>query len=121
MMPKSTDWLEHIRQHAEENCSEIDLKALQPGDLLRVVTSHTCYDLHILENRAAILKTNRPDRPEGRVSIMGCTFGCSSSIKPDHLFCGGNLEFTFQDGYMTHLTTTIRELYWVRRNESNPG
>jgi hypothetical protein len=50
---------------------------------------------------------------------MGCTFGLSSSIKPDHLFCGGNLELSYQlDGApMTHTTTTIKEIHLRRQKQ----
>ncbi len=108
------DWLDHLQQHVTEQTDELELTELRPGDLVRVATLHTHYDLLIVEGRDAELRTNRPDRPSGRVRLMGCTFGQSSTIKPDHLFCGGNLEFSFDEGKMIHTTTTIRELHWVR-------
>jgi hypothetical protein len=48
---------------------------------------------------------------------MGCTFGRSSSIKPDHLFCGGNLElgYRLKGAAMTHRTTAIKEIHLRRR------
>ena len=84
----------------------------QPGDLLRIVTLHSEYYLTIVKGRDAILVCPQPGRPAGTVSIMGCTFGLSSSIKPDHLFCGGNLELSYQlEGVsMTHTTTAIKEI-----------
>jgi hypothetical protein len=114
-MSGNPDWLTVLRKHVEDGGAEFDLGQLQAGDLLRVVTGHTTYDFVIKEGRDAELETDRPDRPAGPVRIMGCTFGMSSSIKPDHLFCGGNLEFTFEGGAMTHLTTAIREIDWLRR------
>jgi hypothetical protein len=74
--------------------------------------------LTILKNRDAILACPQPGRPEGRVRIMGCTFGRSSSIKPDHLFCGGNLELSYRlkGVAMTHRTTAIKEIYLRRKS-----
>ena len=115
-MSAENDWMNVLRQHVDEAPLEIDLTRLLPGDLLRVVTLHTTYDLEIIAGRIAELKCDRADRPSGRVQIQGCTFGRSATIKPDALFSGGNLEFTFDDGAMTHTTTVIRELHWLRRN-----
>jgi hypothetical protein len=114
-MSDSHDWMTVLQQHVTEAPTDIDLQELRPGDRLRIVTRNTSYDLVLLEGRYADLKTDRADRPCGQVQIMGCTFGMSSSIKPDHLFCGGNLEFTFEGGTMTHLTSVIREIHWLRR------
>ena len=117
------DWFSILKQNIEEGEAEFDLRQLEPGDLLRVVTRHTRYDLISISGRDAELATDHPDRPSGKVKIMGCTFGRSSSIKPDHLFCGGNLELTFDEGRMTHLTTAIREIHWLRRKHAQgaPG
>lgn len=106
--------MQALRDHVAESPPEIDLTQLLPGDRLRVVTLHTAYDLEIIGARVAELKCDRADRPSGRVQIQGCTFGMSSTIKPDALFSGGNLEFTFDEGRMTHTTTVIRELHWLR-------
>ena len=97
--------------------AELDLRGIaRTGDLLRVGTRNTIYTLRLLDDRSADLQTDRPDRPAGRVKIMGCTFGLSTTISPDHLFCGGSLEFTFQaDGHrMTHTTSAIkRSIQWI--------
>jgi len=86
-----------------------------------VVTQNAEYSLTIGEGREATLQCSEPGRPEGRVRIMGCTFGQSSSIKPDHFFCGGNLELRYErDGAaMTHRTTAIKEIQWGRRSISD--
>jgi len=115
------EWSSILKQHTESGDEEFDLRQLEPGDLLRVVTGHTRYDLVSISGRDAELATDRPDRPGGKVKIMGCTFGQSTSIKPDHLFCGGSLEFTFDDGRMTHLTTPIKEIHWLRRKQAGEG
>ena len=109
------EWASILKQHIESGDAEFDLTQIRAGDLLRIVTGRTRYDLLFTANREAILTTNRPDRPNGKVAVMGCTFGQSSSIKPDHLFCGGSLEFTFEEGQMTHRTTAIREIHLLRR------
>jgi hypothetical protein len=95
---------------------QFDLRELRSGDELRVVTLHTEYIFAMLNDRSADLTTSRPDRPQARVKIAGCTFGASASIKPDHLFCGGNLEFNYElEGQrMTHRTTAIKAIYLRR-------
>lgn len=100
---------------------EFDLRQLQTGDELRVVTQHTEYVFTMLSDRSADLTTSRPDRPRTRAKIMGCAFGQSSSIKPDHLFCGGNLEFTYElNGQaMTHTTTGIKAISLRRQQASS--
>lgn len=104
-----------LKHHLDEPPPEIDLRELLPGDRLRIITLNTTYDLLITEGRTAHLQTERDDRPSGPVRINGCTFGLSSTIKPDALFSGGSLEFTFDDGRMRHTTTAIREMHWLRR------
>lgn len=103
-----------IKGHVADTPPEIELPQLLSGDRLRVVTTNTTYDFLIINGRKAELTTGRADRPSGIVRINGCTFGLSSTIKPDTLFSGGNLEFIFDDGRMTHTTTAIRELHWLR-------
>lgn len=114
-MSGSVDWLTHLKQHAAAEHAELDLHELRAGDLLQIGTRNTIYTLHLLDDRAAELETNRPNRPAGRVKIMGCTFGLSTTISPDKLFCGGNLEFTFYaEGHrMTHTTSAIRRIQLI--------
>lgn len=111
------DWEEFIRRHQTLGMVELELSTLQPDDTLIVVTSHTAYSLRMLGHDEAMLTTNRPDRPSGKVRINGCTFGASSSIKPNHIFCGGSLEFTHNNGREISTTTEIRALQLVH-NES---
>jgi hypothetical protein len=112
-----SDWLRYLESREGTLGDELDLSQLQPGDFLKVVTRNSDYLLTIVEGRDATLHCSEPGRPEGRIRIMGCTFGQSSSIKPDHLFCGGNLELSYRENgvSMTHRTTTIREILWRRR------
>lgn len=114
------DWLCRVEQHAASDHAELDLTGLGPGDLLRVGTKNTVYLLRLVDDdRFAEMTTDRADRPAGRVKIMGCTFGLSSTISPDRLFCGGSLEVNLmQDGVrMTHTTSAIRTIQWVRHGE----
>lgn len=113
-MSDASDWMRIVKRHAADPPPEIILAELQPGDRVRVVTINTTYDFLIVEGREAELTTERADRPSGRVRINGCTFGLSSTIKPDAIFSGGSLEFIFEDGRMMHTTTAIRELHWLR-------
>ena len=111
-----TDLIRRLKAVADKIGDHFDLQELAPGDELKVVTTHTEYAFKIVEGRIADLACSRFDRPHARVKIMGCTFGQSSSIKPDHLFCGGNLELTYElDGLpMVHKTTAIKAIYWRR-------
>jgi hypothetical protein len=115
-----TDFIGYLKSAADKLGDELDLSQLAAGDELKVVTSHTEYLFKIMENCFAIASCARFDRPAGRVRLMGCTLGNSSSIKPDHLFCGGNLEFTYHfDGRsMIHRTTAIKAIYLRRRSDS---
>jgi hypothetical protein len=110
------DWVQYLRSNEGKLGDELELSQLRPGDLLRIVTVNSEYFLTIVKGRDATLVCPQPGRPEGPVAIMGCTFGLSSSIKPDHLFCGGNLELSYQlEGKsMTHRTTAIKEIYLRR-------
>jgi hypothetical protein len=112
------DWVQYLKSNEGKLGDELELAQLRPGDLLRIVTLNSEYFLAIVNGRDATLVCPQPGRPTGPVSIMGCTFGLSSSIKPDHLFCGGNLELSYQlEGVaMTHTTTAIKEIY-LRRIE----
>jgi len=110
------DWLRYIKSKNNKLGDELDLAELRPGDLLKIATGHADYFLTVVKDRDAVLRCSKPGRPEGPVRIMGCTFGRSSSIKPDHLFCGGNLELSYQleGASMTHRTTTIKEIQLQR-------
>ena len=114
--PPGADWAQFLHTVVNREGERFDLTQLRVGDLLQVFTTHTVYTLTILSERDADLATNRPDRACGRVRIMGCTFGLSSSIMPDHLFCGGNLEFLHDSGQQTCTTTAIRAIQLMRRS-----
>jgi hypothetical protein len=113
------DWSQYLRSTEGKLGDELELAALRPGDLLRIVTLNSEYFLTIVRDREATLVSPQPGKPTGAVCIMGCTFGLSSSIKPGHLFCGGNLELRYQlEGVsMTHTTTAIKEIH-LRRGKS---
>ncbi len=113
------DWLKVITEATDANAPAIDITQLQPGDQLIVSSRKTHYKFTMITDRIADLETVRADRPSGRVQLMGCTFGASTSIKPDQLFVGGNLEFTHvREGVQrTHLTTSIVALRHLRRKE----
>ena len=117
-----TDFIAYLKSAADKFGDELDLNQLAAGDELKIVTRHTEYLFKMMENGCANLRSARCDRPTGRVRLMGCTLRNSSSIKPDHLFCGGNLEFIYKlDGRsMTHKTTAIQAIY-LRRSNSSGG
>jgi hypothetical protein len=116
--PPAPDWEAFLRKHVREGLPEIELASLKPGDRLLVLTEHTAYTLLMHDNSEADMTTNRADRPSGRVRINGCTFGASSTIKPDYIFCGGNLEFVHGDKSEVTTTTTIRALQLAQAERS---
>lgn len=111
-----SDWLYFVKSRTGKLGDELDLSQLGAGDILKVVTRNSEYLLTLRQGREADLVCKQAGRPSGRVRIAGCAFGRSSSIKPDHLFCGGNLELSYraEGGPMTHRTTAIREIHWRR-------
>ncbi len=111
------DWLHFVKSKTGKLGEELELSELRAGDVLKIVTRNSEYVLMIEGGREAILSCSEPGRPNGPVRIMGCGFGRSSSIKPDHLFCGGNLELSYklEGAAMTHRTTAIREIFLRRR------
>jgi hypothetical protein len=113
---RGPDWLKAVDAMNDAAGDEFDLTQIQAGDLLRVTTAKSTYTFRIIDPlmRDAVVECDRPGRNYGPCRIMGCTFGLSSSIKPNHLFCGGNLEFTHTKGERTHTTTAIRAIQWVR-------
>jgi hypothetical protein len=116
--PDSTptpDWESFLRQHEKDSLTELELETLRPGDHVLVLTQQTAYRLVLRSGAEAELTTNRSDRPSGIVTINGCTFGASSSIKPGHLFCGGNLEFRPNDTRTVYTTTEIRAIQVIQR------
>ncbi|HYC72417.1 MAG TPA: hypothetical protein VEB66_14500 [Opitutaceae bacterium] len=112
-----SDWEGFLRAHSALGMPEVELAQLGPGDRLIVETLHTRYGFEWRANGEVALVTNRADRPSGMVSIQGCAFGRSSSIKPGSLFCGGNLEYVSDEGRMRHRTTAIRSLVLLRRGD----
>lgn len=115
-----TDFIAYLKSSVERLGDHFDLQQLAARDELKVVTGHTEYVFNIVDGRTADLTSSRFDRPRARVKILGCTFGESSSIKPDHLFCGGNLEFTYKRNgvLVTHKTTAIKAIYWRREAQN---
>ncbi len=114
--PAGSDWERFLRERSALGLPELDLAMLGPGDRLVVETLHTRYGFEWSEADRVELTTNRADRPRGPVRIQGCAFGRSSSIKPRHLFCGGNLEYLSDNGRLVHRTTAILSLVLLRRS-----
>jgi hypothetical protein len=96
----------------------LNLSVLGAGDSLKITTLNTTYTFQMLGPRDAVLSTNRIDRPSGRARLRGCTIGGSSSISPDHIFCGGNLEFLFNATQKIHQTSEITSIFLMSRGRS---
>ena len=103
-------WEAFLQAAEQSSLPEVNLTNLKPGDQLSVLTLNTCYIFTITSSSEAELSTNRADRPAGPVQLNGCTYGGSATIKPDRVFCGGNLEFTVQTEQIIFTTTKIRAL-----------
>jgi len=116
------DWIRFVKSSRNKLGDELDLSLLRSRDVVRIVTKNSEYVLKIVKGREAELTCTRAGRPNGWVRIMGCTFGRSSSIKPDHLFCGGNLELSYRlkGAAMTHRTTAIKEIHLRRGKCGDP-
>jgi hypothetical protein len=112
------DWEELFRRYQAAGVAELDLTSIKAGDTLLVVTKHTAYCFSMLGRSEALMVSNRPDRPAGKVRINGCTFGRSSSIKPDHLFCGGNLEFVHGTTHRIYTTSEITGLQLTQADKA---
>jgi hypothetical protein len=110
MLVSVPNWEAFLRAAEQSSLSEINLLDLKTGDQLFVVTAHTCYIFKVTASSKAELSTNRLDRPTGLVQLNGCTFGASATIKPNRVFCGGNLEFTVQNDRTLFTTTKILAL-----------
>jgi hypothetical protein len=122
-MVRGPDYLKALEAVNGAAGDEFDLTQLQPNDRLRIVTDKTIYTFRIVDPvmRDAVVESNRPESSYGPCRIMGCTMGLSSSIKPNHLFCGGNLEFTHKAGERTRTTTAIRVIEWLRVKADSNG
>ena len=83
-----------------------------------VKTRNTLYLFEWKTSGLIELRTNNPATPSGPVQIMGCTFGHSSSIRPDFLTCGNNLELTYNDAHRTWTTSPIDEIHHLQRTGS---
>ena len=92
---------------------ELELSRIQPGDRLLVRTRNTTYFFQMTGGHSAQMTTDRIDRPRGPVKIQGCVFGRTSLIKPDHLFCGGGIEITYEDGRRRFTTSPIEAIQLV--------
>lgn len=111
------DWTSFVQSLPQPLPQELDLQAVAPGDSVLVKTKNTLYLFTWKGACQAELRTNNQKTPSGSVQIMGCSFGLSSSIRPDALFCGGNLEFTHQRGEKTWTTSRIDEIYLLHLSE----
>jgi hypothetical protein len=111
------DWASFVRSLPKSFEKELDLGAVAPGDRILVKTRNTLYLFTWKGGYQAELRTNKRKTPGGLVQIMGCSFGLSSSIRPDALFCGGNLEFTHEEGEKTWTTSKIDEIYHLHLSE----
>ncbi len=111
------DWKAFIESHPGLKQDELSLASVVPGDRILVKTRNTHYLFAWKSAELAILRASSPKAPSGPVRIMGCSFGLSSSIRPDALFCGGNLEFTHSNGDRTWTTSAIQEIHLLHQSD----
>ena len=115
MENRSIDVDEFLRGFQTQHRPEVDLNALRSGDILVVATANTLYRIVMDDMRCGTMSTNHAKRPVGAVQLMGGTFGHSSTIKPDGVFCGGGLEYLHCASKKIHVTTAIRALWLANR------
>jgi hypothetical protein len=111
-----SSWEALVHSHAARKHDELPLANIAPGDQVLVRTRNTHYLFAWQSPDLALLRTSSAHAPTGPVRIMGCSFGLSSSIRPDALFCGGNLEFTHSNGEKTWTTSSIREIHHLQKS-----
>jgi hypothetical protein len=123
--PKSTevaqDWKSFLESLPEPSEKELTLADLATGDRVIIKTRNTVYLFTWKSADLADLRSNKAKAPSGPVRIMGCSFGLSSSIRPDALFCGGNLEFTHSKGEKTWTTSPIEEIHLLHQSNIQPS
>jgi hypothetical protein len=109
----SLEWQSFLESLPSSFEKELSLASIVSGDRVVIKTRNTLYMFVWKSLDEADLRTNDPDAPAGPVRIMGCTFGMSSSVRPDAFVCGANLEFTHAGGEKTWTTSPIREIHRV--------
>jgi hypothetical protein len=114
------DWKSFVESLSDSFEEELSLASIVPGDRVLIKTRNTLY-LFLWKGRdEADVRSNDAKAPSGAVRIMGCSFGLSSSIRPDALFCGGNLEFTHSQGEKTWTTSPIVEIHLLHQSNQQP-
>jgi hypothetical protein len=112
--PYIPDIVSFLESAAKWTGDELELDGLGQGDRLLVRTRNTNYLFTMTGKNTAEMVSDRADRPKGAVQIQGCVFGQSRMIKPGHLFCGGGLEITYNQGHETFTTTAIVAIQCVK-------
>lgn len=115
--PEGRSWDTFIEEHVLKGPDEIDIKSLQPGDQLVLLTKNTRYEFDWLKDGVIALRTNRADRPSGIVTITGCVFRRSGTLSADVIFRGGKLQFSSNDGQVQHETTLIVSMLFFRQGK----
>ena len=111
------DWKSFVQSLAKDSLPEVELRKMKSGDCVLLKTRNTFYLLEWKTDDLVELRSNKAKAPSGPVQIMGCTFGQSSSIRPDLLTCGANLELTYNNGHRTWTTSVIDEIHYLHRTE----
>lgn len=112
-----SDWKSFLKSLPASFEQELQLSAIVPGDRVLIKTRNTAYLLAWTGVDTADLRADDAKAPSGPVRIMGCSFGMSSSIRPDAFFCGGNLEFTHSRAEKTWTTSPIQEIHLLHRSQ----
>ena len=111
------DWKQFLQSLPPSSEQELALATIVPGDRVVIRTRNTAYLFKWTGVDEADVTANDPKAPSGPVRIMGCSFGLSSSIRPDAFFCGGNLEFTHAGGDKTWTTSPIEEIHHLHQSQ----
>lgn len=109
------DWSSATHKLVNSEGPGIPFDTLKTGDVILVKTRNTLYQLRWLGDNRVEISSNKPNRPNGQVTIIGCALGAGSSVAMNRLFCGGGLEYSSDGGKLTHRTSTIVELILNQR------
>jgi hypothetical protein len=115
--PSGRNWETFIEEHVLRGPDEVDIKTLQPGDKLVVMTKNTRYEFDWAEGGGILLRTDRPDRPWGPVTITGCALRRSGILNEGVIFRGGKIQFSSGDNLAKHQTTVIVSMALFREGK----
>lgn len=102
------------RERKDSVLTLLELKELKTGDRLIIHTANTIYQFAIVRDRNAVLTTNKQRKPIGFVKLEGSVDYSSDTHYPEHVFIGGAVVFSSQNGAKVQATSMVMELHLER-------